>query len=212
MGLSLFLSALLMAGSAQAALPSPVGSYRLVGEQDVASALVLHADGRFEYFLAAGALDERSKGRWTAEGANLRLETVPKPVPPAFSLASTASTSDAPLTVKVVWPDGRGIAGVDVRVGFDEGSPIEGYTQEGGWSLSTGEKRPAKWIELEVPMHQLRSQRFQIKATEGNALSFVLTPNDLGLVDFSNLLLEHHSGKLVMHRSGAELTYARTAD
>ena len=36
-----------------------------------------------------------------------------------------------------------------------------------------------------MPIYQLKSQRFAIDVSKGNELTFVLTPNDLGVVDFS---------------------------
>ena len=115
-----------------AAPPGPAGSYRLVGEQDVASGLVLWPDGRFEYFLSAGALDEHSEGRWSAAGSIVTMVTEPKPVPAAFTLSSSGRAEGTALAVIVNTPEGRGIPGVDLRIGFAEGAPLEAYTQEDG--------------------------------------------------------------------------------
>ena len=120
-GLLRLLPLLLLGAAPAASEPSPAGIYRLVGEQDVASGLRLQPDGRFQYFLSAGALDERAQGRWHVAGATVTLVTEPKPVPPVFELSSSAKTRAAPFGVKVVWPDGRGIAGVDLRLGLDDG-------------------------------------------------------------------------------------------
>lgn len=192
-----------------AAAPSPVGSYRLVGEQDVASGLVLWPDGRFEYFLSAGALDEHSEGRWSAAGGVVTLVTDPKPVPPVFKPSSPGKAEGTALAVSVISPDGSGIAGVDLRIGFGEGPPLEAYTQEDGWSLPAEEKRRPRWIELGVPMHGLRSPRFPIDIASGNALAFTLDPNDLGVVDFTGTKIETVGKALFLHRGGARLRYER---
>lgn len=204
---ALFALLLLLPGPAAVAAGSPAGRYRLTGEQDVASELVLLADGRFRYFLMAGALDEHAEGRWIVEGGNVRLTTDPRPAPPVFSAGPSGRTDEAPLTLIVRWPDGRGIAGVDVRVGFDSGDAVEGYTQDYGWSLPAGEARTPRWVELAVPMHGLASPRFAIGVAQANALSFILTPNDLGVVDFRDNLVEVEPGRLVMHRGGGVLNY-----
>jgi len=183
--------------------------YRLVGEPDVASELILHSDGRFQYFLSAGALDEQSEGRWIREGNMIRLTTMPKPKPAVFSAGAAERDTAAPFTIKVTWPDGRGIAGVDLRVTFDSGEPATGYTQEYGWSLDADEKRNPRSIAFAVPMHALRSQNFPIDAVRANRLTFVLTPNDLGIVDFESLPLTVSKDRLVMHRGGGELAYVR---
>lgn len=193
-----------------AAPPSPAGSYRLVGEPDVASGLVLWPDGRFEYFLSAGALDEHSEGRWSA-GADgvVTMVTEPKPVPPVFAPSPPLKGEGAALEVGVTSPEGRGIAGVDLRIGFDVGAPIEAYTQEDGWALPEEEKRKPRWIELAVPMHGLRSPRFPIDLSAGNLLTFTLDPNDLGVVDFAGTKAETAGKALILHRGGARLRYER---
>ncbi|HEU0097965.1 MAG TPA: hypothetical protein VFQ67_04240 [Allosphingosinicella sp.] len=193
---------LLLAGAA-----GPAGDYRLVGEQDVASGLRLRPDGRFQYFLAAGALDERAEGRWSAADGVAVLVTEPSPVAPAFERMPSAKTREAPLSVKVTAPGGEGIAGVDLRIGLDGGVVLDAYTQEDGWSLPAAESRTPRWIELAVPMHGVRSPRFPIDLEAGNALAFTLIPNDLGVFDFKGVRIEVADGALVVHRDGARLRY-----
>lgn len=205
LGLSLLLA---LGAPAAAKTPSPAGEYRLVGEQDVASGLRLNADGRFQYFLIAGALDERAEGRWSAADGLVALVTEPKPVPPAFSQAEPRRTGSG-LTVSVASPEGRGIAGVDLRIGFDEGEPVNSYTQEDGWSLPAEERRTPRWIELGVPMHGLASPRFPIDLARGNALAFTLTPNDLGVLDFGGVTVRIEKKALVVERGGGRLRYER---
>ena len=198
---------LLLAAPAGAAERGPAGSYRLVGEQDVASGLMLRPDGRFQYFLMAGALDEQAEGRWSVAGGIVALVTEPVPVPPVFSQGASAKTEAAALSVKVSSPEGRGIAGVDLRVGFDEGAPVDDYTQEDGWSLPAEEKRTPRWIELMVRMHRVASPRFPIDLGSGNALAFTLAPNDLGVLDFKGVEVELADGALIVHRDGTRLRY-----
>lgn len=201
---------LAVAGGAAAKERSPAGDYRLVGEQDVASGIRLSPDGRFQYFLSAGALDERAEGRWSAAGGVVALVTEPKPVPPLFRQAEPKTTDSAALTVGVNSPEGRGIAGVDLRIGFDDGTAIDSYTQEDGWSLPAEERRTPRWIELAVPMHGLASPRFPIDLTAGNALSFTLIPNDLGVLDFEGMTVRAEKKALVVERGGGRLRYERT--
>ena len=208
LGLLLLLAA--GSGAVHAKERSPAGEYRLVGEQDVASGLRLLPDGRFQYFLIAGALDEQAEGRWSAADGLVTLVTEPKPVPPRFDRAPSGRTDSASLTVKVSSPEGRGIAGVDLRVGFDLGEPIDAYTQEEGWSLPPEERRPPRWIELSVPMHRLASPRFPIDLAAGNALAFTLIPNDLGRFDFTGVTVRTAKNALLVERDGGRLRYERT--
>jgi hypothetical protein len=206
LGLSLLLA---LGPPAAAKERSPAGDYRLAGEQDVASGLRLQPDGRFQYFLIAGALDEQAEGRWSAAGNAVTLVTEPKPVPPLFSQAQSRPTDAAALTVRVSSPENRGIAGVDLRIGFDDGAPVEAYTQEDGWSLPAEEKRTPRWIELAVPMHNLVSPRFPIDLAAGNALAFTLIPNDLGRFDFAGVRIEVDGKALLVERGGGRLRYER---
>ena len=191
---------------------SLAGVYRLVGEQDVASRLALRPDGHFDYFLIAGALDEQAQGRWSVADGVVTLATEPKPVPPAFTREPSSSTDAAVLTVKVSWPDGRGIALVDLKTGFDEGEPVHGYTQEDGWTLPMDERRTPRWIELKLPMHEFTSPRFPIDLAAGNALAFILSPNDLGRLDFEGVKVEVARRALIVERGGGRLRYEKVRE
>jgi len=67
----------LVAGLAAAA--GPGGHYYLEGVREVGSELVLHADGRFEWGLAYGALDQTARGRWALRDDRVLLTTDPAP-------------------------------------------------------------------------------------------------------------------------------------
>ena len=71
-----FVAALLPVGASAAcapADPSLAGHYDLQGVMEVGSELLLKADGRFEYMLAYGALDELASGCWTRNGGVVTL-------------------------------------------------------------------------------------------------------------------------------------------
>jgi hypothetical protein len=198
---------MMLAGSATAAARAPEGRYRLAGSPDVASELILTADGHFAYGLSAGALDEHAEGLWTSDGTTVKLTTAPKPKPAEFSLKEATRTAQSRLHLRVTWPDGRGIAGVDFIIGFGEGEPLADYTQEYGWDLSPDELRTPRFVEFAIPMYQLKSQRFTLRPGDADNLTFVITPNDLGVVDFEQLPLAIGKDRLLMHRYGEILTY-----
>ena len=194
---------------AHAAPPNPVGTYRM-GGHDVASELVLTRDGKFTYFLAAGSLDEQAAGTWSIEGSTLHLVTLPKPVAAVFAAGKRTQTKSSPLIVQVVAPNGEGIAAVDLQVGFDSGAVDDGYTQTYGWSLPEGEKRIPRWVEFTLPIYALKSQRFAITdLAGGNELTFVLTPNDLGRIDFATIPIDIAPDRLTMHRWGNLAVFER---
>jgi len=186
---------------------SLTGRYRLSEGPDVAGALEILPDHRFRYMLAAGALDERSEGRWVRQGPRVCLFTEPRPVPPVFALSATPPAQPQETGLLVTWPNGRGIAGVDFVLGFASGEPLTGYTQSYGWSMPEGDRRRPTWVELSVPMHNLKSPRI---ALDGKArVHVVLTPNDLGLVDFQGECLEMRGNAFFLRRGGGEMRFMR---
>ena len=199
--------------AAQSAAPGNVavaGYYRLRDGPDTVSELLLQPDGHFHFGLAAGALDLSAHGRWTSDGRSVILNTEPRPVPPVFSAGPASRTSEAPLVVKVQTPDGRGLALIDVRVGFGDGRIVEGYTQDYGWQLTeAGDPRTVRWVELSLNMYGLPPQRFPLDEAVGNEFTFTLTPNDLGTQDFRDAVLPITREGLVLTLLGGSGTYVR---
>ena len=71
-----FVLALLPVEASAACAPadaSLAGHYYLHGVMEVGSELLLKPDGRFEYMLAYGALDELASGCWTRNGGVVTL-------------------------------------------------------------------------------------------------------------------------------------------
>ena len=199
-------------GSPVFADKGPAGHYRLSGGPDVASELLIKPDGHFEYFLAAGALDEHAEGHWTLSGSQMHLFTDPTPVPALFSEDPASRTDEAELSVMVAWPGAQrqGIAGVDLRIGFASGDPVTDYTQYYGWSLPEDEKRVPLWIELVEPMHGVASPRIPIDLAKGNALHFTLVPNDIEVFDFLGAAVDILPDQLLIHRNGGEMKFVRS--
>ena len=199
-----------MALSSAITEPSFVGDYHLAGGPDVFGELTLKTDGHFQYELGAGALDERAQGRWIEVDGRVRLYTDPRPKPAIFSMGGRSAAKGGSLKLLVTWPNGHGIAGVDFTIGFDSGPPTIGYTQDYGWTASGEERRRPRWIELSEPIHGIASPRFAIDDSAGNVLTFVLTPNDLGVVDFDGTLVERVGDQLIMHQRLGDLSFKRS--
>ncbi len=62
------------AGSCAPADADLAGRYVLRGVMEVGSELALSADGRFQYMLAYGALDESAAGCWSRRGDTVTLQ------------------------------------------------------------------------------------------------------------------------------------------
>ncbi|WP_234703254.1 hypothetical protein [Sphingobium chlorophenolicum] len=85
--------------------PERAGHYYLRGVMETGSELMLHADGRFQWYLVYGALDLFAEGKWTEkDGAVLLTAEATKDVPQPGFRTLTLSIRDKAL----VPPDGRG--------------------------------------------------------------------------------------------------------
>ncbi len=177
------------------------GRYRLDAGPDVLAMLELRPDGRFRYMLIAGAMDAFSEGLWASDGSSVTLNTSPRPVPPSFSAGAITRAEGLP-SILVVTPSGRGIPGIDLRLGYSDGRTIDSYTQEEGWRPAAGDPVgiPA-WVEVSFAMYNVPPRRFALDATAGNAFVFVLTPNDLQVLDFRDWVLDI-SGDVLVARPG----------
>ena len=191
------------------------GRYRVAEGPDVAGGLELGADGRFRYVLSAGALDQHAEGAWTETGGDIRLITDPKPVPPSFARGPDAKPGegeDAP-TLHVRLADGRDLAGIDFRLGLTTGAGMAGYTQAEGWSFegpgAKADERKIAWVELVEPIYDVVSPRFVIDPPASGGLVFVLTPNDIEVVDFRNDRFEKRSNDFVLHLGERTLKMVR---
>ena len=94
-----------LAAPALAEPSSHAGHYYLRGVMETGSELMLHPDGRFQWYLVYGALDLFAEGRWQEkDGALILTSEKSKDVPePGFATLT--------LTIRgrqLVPPDGRG--------------------------------------------------------------------------------------------------------
>lgn len=197
---------LVVATTADARSPY-AGRYRVAEGPDTAGMLDLRADGSFRYFLSEGALDEQAEGTWTETGGDIRLTTEPKPVPPSWARGPDGGEGAA--TLRVILADGRELAGIDFRLGLDNGAGMAGYTQAEGWSFAEPGERRITWVELHEPIHGIASPRFAIDPSAAGGLVFILTPNDIGTVDFTDAPLVRRSDDFVLDRRGRELRLVR---
>lgn len=211
MRISVLLTAALLASLSYqlGAAPPQLGEFRLAEGPDAAGGLAIYPDGSFEYFLSVGALDEQSSGRWEIRGNAICLFTEPKPVPPAFVRSDIEDTGSEKPTLIVTWPDGRGIAGIDFLIGFENGDTIEGYTQEYGWFMPEPGTQNPQWIEVSEPIYRIAATRFDLDPKDKGRLRLVLVPNDLGTVDFAGACLEETQEGVTLHREGYDMRFKR---
>lgn len=183
------------------------GHYRIAIGPDGAGRLELDPDGHFRYELSAGALDERAEGTWTEIGGDIRLTTAPKPIPPSFARGPDGGKHSPTLHVRLA--DGRDLAGIDFRLGLTNGTVMAGYTQAEGWAFPDDGDRRIAWVEVVEPIYGIASPRFAIDPPAAGGLVFVLTPNEIELVDFQNAQLEKRTDDFLLHRRDRTLRLIR---
>lgn len=185
------------------------GRYVLVTGPDAAGELQLEEDGSFRFGLIAGALDLWAKGRWSPADQGIVLRTEPRPVAPVFTLVSAEpGERGGPLSIKVTWPNGEGIPGIDFHIVRDGLEPVHGYTQYDGWQSEPGEDGRVVSIQLSEPIYDAVSPVFDVPANARN-FTFTLTPNDMGVADFDNAPAERTADGLRINWRGGELRFVR---
>ena len=192
---------------ASAVATGHVGKYSH-SEMELAAGLWLKADGTFQYWLTVGSLDETAKGSWTASGSHIKLVN-DHPVKAPTITPGPATKDASRLHLKIVTPSGKGIPGVDLTVGLADGKTEEGYTQADGWMLPVDQKREPRWVTFSMDSYGLRSRRFPIDLRTANALTYVLTPNDIGMVDASTMTVAADRDGLTVTREGQSMQFER---
>jgi hypothetical protein len=196
----------------QVAAPNPsqlVGTYD--GHQmEMAVGLELKADGRFDYGLSYGALDERASGTWRVDGNDVLLTSDPV-TPPTFTLLEQRPTSDGKTHLVLDLPKGWTRQYFDAEIGLADGRFVGGQLSDDSdaISLAPGD-RPAS-LRLALGVYDLRSDAFRLDGTAASTIHVRFEPNDLGKVAFaktplridgSNLLFERHGRSIVFRRVG----------
>jgi len=189
-----------------------VGEYQLRAGPDAVGGLIVQPDGRFKYGLMAGSLDEGAEGRWERQDDAVCLFTEPVPIAPAFIKVAPREIDGAIPTVLVTWPNGRGIAGIDFTIRFDEGDPIEDYTQSDGWTMPPEDGRVPRTIAVHEPVHRITALPFLLDTEDEGKLHVQLVPNDFGVPHFDGACLKARGDIFVLQRSEGEMPFVRVGN
>ena len=171
--------------------------------------LWLRADGTFRYGLTVGSLDETAAGRWTAKGSRVLLVNEPRVVPPTITLGTEKFEPGVPFSLALVTSSGSAVAGVDFSIEFGNGPPLESYTQNARWLLPADEKRQPRLITFSWPSYGVRPTPFAINAQVANAVSYVFTPNNFGVLDMTGLVVDADKEGLTLYRDGNAMRFRK---
>jgi len=188
-----------------------IGEYA-AAQMELAAGIRLNPDGTFDYGLTVGSLDEQARGRWKRVGQRIELLSDPKPVPPSITADRIEAAPGEPFAIRLLAPNGRDIAGVDLRIDFDNGEPVESYLAGGPWSLPADEKRTPRFVTFSMRAYRIDSGPLPLLGEDGTVANFLLMPNDFGVVDLTGAYLEPDGEDLILVRPDGSLTFKRIYD
>jgi len=197
-----------IAGDVAAQPVSLVGIYD-GGQMEMAVGLELRADGRFNYALSYGALDEEASGRWTLSGDRVLLTSNPVTAP-RFVPVSHGRGIDGMLQLGLDVPNGMSrqyfsavitrANGQSQRVQLSEDGPLFPFTRDNA---------PVN-IRIVFPVFNIIGEPLQLDPNSGYSIRFRFEPNDLGKVDFRAEPLRVVNGDLLFDRHGRTIRFRRT--
>ena len=186
-----------------------VGTYD-GGQTEVGSELRLEANGRYQYYLSYGALDEMSQGTWAADAGGLILTSDPVK-PPVLELLDAKTGKRKELVVSLDVPKGMDAQyfsafalqpdGTIAEVQFPADGPLR-------IPLAPG-KAPSK-IAVALSVYQLASQPYDLSSGK-HARHFRFLQNDLGKVAFDHHRLTRDGDAFVLQRLDLTLRYRKEA-
>jgi hypothetical protein len=188
---------------------SPAGDYTH-SEMELVAGIRLQEDGTFLYGLTVGSLDETARGRWRISGNRIELESDPRPVAPTITAGPVESAPGEPFSLRVLTPGGRDMPGVDLRIDFDSGEPLVSYMAGQPWSLPEDEHRTARFVTFSMASYRLQSARLPLDPKSGTVATFLLTPNDFGVVDMTGSSAEIAGEVLTLHRPEGTMQFRRS--
>ncbi|GAA0296692.1 hypothetical protein GCM10009087_03090 [Sphingomonas oligophenolica] len=217
-GLLAFLMAALGAAAPARPAPQPADQHpaALVGHYDghqmeMGAELLLRADGRFQYGVAYGALDEEAEGTWLAEGGQVLL-TSDKVTPPRFVFLGQKPAPAGVLTLSVEAPRGMSLQYFDAAIRLAKGGDAGRQLTDDGLTVPFAAGDPPVKVQLFLPMFEQKSDVIAIDPAKGYWLSFRFEPNDLGKADFRGEALAIDKGDLLLQRFGRTIRFHRDGD
>ncbi|MYN16820.1 hypothetical protein GTP81_08650 [Rugamonas sp. FT107W] len=194
----------------QAKLP---GHYYLKGVREVGAEILLHPDGKFQYSMSYGAVDEFAQGSWEVwnEEVVFRAETAP------VRAAAMRPSADAPAVALAAGQvlvdlrhDGASIPDFRVVVLGDAPLKSEGRTGERGWR--TAFNGPVRQIAVShVEVNHGRWEVYNVPAADALRGSYQLDfePPAAAPADY-DFVFGVHDGSLMLMDRGREMRFDKS--
>lgn len=201
------LLAMLTANGADSAPASLVGDYD-GGQMEMAAGLSLKADGRFEYGLSYGALDEEASGRWTADDRQVALTSDPV-TPPKLAVIGQKVGPPQTLRITLSLPGQFNRQYFDAHILLADGQALEQQLGMDDTAIPFDPANPPVKVALGLDIFEVASPYYAIDPAKGYQIDFKFDPNDLGKVDFKGTPLRREGPDLMLDRYGRTIRFRR---
>ncbi|HWA60624.1 MAG TPA: hypothetical protein VG939_04580 [Caulobacteraceae bacterium] len=177
------------------------------GQMEIAAELELKSDGRFQYALSYGALDEEASGRWEVRGGQVLLTSDPVTAP-RFVLLDAKPLAERRLRVALDLPQGGDPQYFSALVGLADGRRIERQLGPEGLDMALPAGARAVSVALRLDVYGLQGEPAALPAGAGADVRFRFDVNDLGKVAFDHQPLRiDDEGRLVLARHGRTIVF-----
>ncbi|WP_217352764.1 hypothetical protein [Sphingomonas sp. ID1715] len=169
---------------------------------------MLRADGRFQYGLSYGALDEQAQGRWVEKDGQVLLTTEPAPKPPRFAVVSDTPKDGDGIEVALDDPEllqGSPLTMVVTFAGVAEPAFVE-VGEDGRLPVPPGKTITA--LVPDLPVFPIPLAPYAVKPG-GRRIVFRFEPNDIGIAAFAGEPLTIEGGTLVLRRYDREIRFEK---
>jgi len=200
-----------IASPAFAQQPASLAGHYDGHQMEMGAELILNANGRFQYGVAYGALDEEAEGTWVLQGDHILLTSDPV-TPPRFVFLGQKPAPAGIFRLSLDAPEGMSLQYFDAVLSFAHRQPQGGQLTEDGVSIPIDAKDPPLTARLFLPMYDLKGDPIPIDPAKGYWLSFRFEPNDIGKADFRAAPLALDEGDLLLERFGRTIRFHRDGD
>ncbi len=193
-----------------------VGHYYLSGLHEVGSELLLRANGKFEYMLAYGSVDESATGRWRVQGRTVRFSTGSGEAGSPMRLVGSSREAGQQGTAVRFRVDGRVLPGLTVLLtGAPAQQQVLSYEPDAADDFlrvpEVGDADTVAWRHDEIA--DGRWQVVELPRGPGgerlNRFDFELDPKLIAQGAGFNVSMDVEGKALLMKRSGRVLRYER---
>ncbi len=161
---------------------------------EIAVRLELGDDGRFQYLLIYGALDERAEGQWQARDGAVLLTSDPVEAP-QFELVADEAIEGNVWRFDLDLPAGLSRQFFDVELSLADGTRQVHQFGEEGLALEGIPAGSVTGVRMLLPLFDLASPLHEPSGPGPRRIAYRFTPNDLGkvVIDAKALAAEEDS-------------------